>query len=381
MSAPQLLPSQRHLFDIPEDVAYLNCAYMAPNLKAVTAAGIAGVARKAEPWGIAANDFFAEAEEARHLFSRLVNATADDVAIVPSASYGLAVAARNLPLRAGQTVVTLADQFPSNVYVWREASRAAGAQVVAARKAADGWTAPLLEAIGPDTAIVAIPHCHWTDGALVDLDAIRAATRAHGAALVVDACQSLGALAFDVARYDPDFLVAPCYKWLLGPYALGFLYVAPRHHGGQPLEETWTARERSQDFANLVNYADRYQAGARRFDMGERAQFHLMPMARAALSQLLDWDVESIAATLGTRTRAMAERAETLGFSADPESRRAPHFLGLTRAEPLPDGLLGSLSQRRVYVSVRGAAIRVTPHLWTTDEDVDRFFAALEAAL
>lgn len=381
MTPPQTLPSQRHLFDIPPDVAYLNCAYMSPGLKAVTAAGMEGVVRKAEPWRIAARDFFQEAEEARTLFARLVNARADDIAIVPAASYGLATAARNLPLAPGRRVVTLADQFPSNVYIWREAAREAGAAVTAVDKAADGWTAPLLDAIGPDTAIVAIPHCHWTDGALVDLDAVGAAARAVGAALVIDACQSLGALPFDVARFDPDFLVAPCYKWLLGPYAMGFLYVAPRHQAGRPLEETWTARERSEDFANLVRYADGYQPGARRFDMGERAQFHLMPMARAALDQLLDWGVDAIAATLAARTRAMAGRAAEMGFASDPESRRAGHFLGLTREAPLPEGLLAHLAERRVHVSVRGSAIRVTPHLWTTDEDVDRFFEALGDAL
>ncbi len=381
MKQPQIIPPQRHLFDIPEDVAYLNCAYMSPNLKSVTAAGIAGATRKAEPWRMTAADFFDEAEQARALFARMVNATADDIAIVPAASYGLATAARNLPLAKGGEIITLADQFPSNVYIWREAAKDAGATVTTLEKRQDGWTPALLDAITEKTAIVAIPHCHWTDGALVDLEAVRARTREVNATLVIDACQSLGALPFDVATYDPDFLVAPCYKWLLGPYALGFLYVAPRHHEGRPLEETWTARERSQDFANLVNYATGYHKGARRYDMGERASFHLMPMARAALTQLLDWGVESIATTLRLRTREIATHAADLGFTAVPEDRRAPHYLGLTRDADLPADLLGRLSEARVFVSVRGHAVRVTPHVYTTDADLDRFFEALEQAL
>ncbi len=378
---PQIIPSQRHLFDIPEDVAYLNCAYMAPSLKSVTAAGIGGAQLKAQPWTVSAPDFFEPAEHARTLFARMIGATADDVAIVPSASYGIASAAKNLPIGKGEDIITLAEQFPSNVYVWRELAAEKGANVVTVQKRQDGWTGPLLEAITAKTAIVAIPHCHWTDGALVDLDAVRARTRDVGAALVIDACQSMGALPFDVARYDPDFVAAPCYKWLLGPYAMGFLYVAPRHHEGKPLEQTWTAREKSEDFARLVNYATGFQPGARRYDMGERAQFHLMPMATAALEQILEWGVSNIAATLIEKTRTLTAQAATLGFAAEPESRRAGHYLGLTREAPLPDNLLTRLAEANVFVSVRGSAIRVTPHLYTSDTDIGQFLEALEHTL
>lgn len=381
MTEQTLIPSQRHLFDIPEDIAYLNCAYMAPNLKAVTAAGIAGARLKAEPWTVTSQDFFEPAEKARALFSRLINATPDDIAISPSASYGLATAARNLPLSAGQTVITLAEQFPSNVYVWREVAKAAGASVITVPKHQDGWTGSVLDAIGSETAVVSIPHCHWTDGALVDLNAVRARTREVGAALVIDACQSMGALPFDVALCDPDFVAAPCYKWLLGPYAMGFLYVAPRHHQGTALEETWTGREKSEDFARLVDYATSYQPGARRFDMGERAQLHLMPMAITALEQILDWSVDNIAATLLHKTRTLTREAATLGFTAQPENRRAGHYLGLTREAPLPDDLLAKLASANVFVSVRGDAIRVTPHVYTSDTDIERFLTALEQAL
>lgn len=377
----QIIPSQRHLFDIPDDVAYLNCAYMAPNLKSVTAAGVDGAQLKAEPWTVTAPDFFEPTEHARTLFAQMIGATADDIAIVPSASYAIASAVKNLPFKKGQEIITLAEQFPSNVYAWRDAADEAGARVVAVNKGQDGWTQPLLEAITSKTAIVAIPHCHWTDGALVDLDAVRARTKDVGAALVIDACQTMGALPFDVARYDPDFIAAPCYKWLLGPYAMGFLYVAPRHHEGRPLEQTWTAREKSEDFARLVNYATGFQPGARRYDMGERAQFHLMPMATAALEQILDWGVSNIAATLAEKTRSLTKEAASLGFAAEPESRRAGHYLGLTRDEPLPEDLLEKLAKANVFVSVRGSAIRVTPHLYTSDADIERFLTALERAL
>ena len=115
-----MIASQRHLFEIPDDIAYLNCAYMSPLMKPVVAASSIGLQRKATPWTVTPQDFFTESERARGLFGRLIGAPADDVAIVPSASYGIATAAANLPVSAGQEILVLRDQFPSNVYSWRD---------------------------------------------------------------------------------------------------------------------------------------------------------------------------------------------------------------------------------------------------------------------
>ena len=378
-----MLGSQRHLFDIPEDVAYLNCAYMSPLMNAVARAGERGIADKVRPWQLTPQSFFSESEQTRAAFARLIGTDAEGIAIVPSVSYGMATAALNLPVMPRQEIVVLRDQFPSNVYPWAElARRRDGVLKFVERPPAgdDGpdWTPAILDAISERTAIVAVPHCHWTDGALIDLVAVGRAARALGAALVLDLAQSLGALPLDIADIEPDFAVAPCYKWLLGPYSLGFMYAAPRWREGDPLEEGWIARKQSEDFARLVDYQSEYQPGARRFDMGERANFHLMPMARAALEQILDWGVEEIAATLAARTGEIAERARALGLRASAPHLRAGHYLGLRFPEAPPADLVDRLRAHNVYVSLRGDSMRVTPHLYNTDEDVERFFAALE---
>ncbi|MEK9969799.1 MAG: aminotransferase class V-fold PLP-dependent enzyme, partial [Ferrovibrio sp.] len=283
-----LLPSQRALFDIPADVAYLNSAYMGPMPKVAVAAGEAGMRAKLQPWMITPADFFTETEAVRALFATLVNATADDIALVPAVSYGMAVAANILPLRKGQTVITLAEQFPSNVYPWIERARQVGAEMITvARPSDDDWTARVLERIDARTGIVALPHCHWTDGGLLDLVAIGAACRKAGAALCIDATQSLGVMPFDVALIKPDILVAGGYKWLLGPYSFGYLYVDPRWQDGAPVEHNWIARKDSENFAGLVDYKSDYQPGARRFDVGERSNFALTPAAAASLDYLL----------------------------------------------------------------------------------------------
>jgi selenocysteine lyase/cysteine desulfurase len=105
-----ILASQRDLFEIPDDVAYLNCAYMSPLLRAARAAGEAALARKSQPWRITPHDFFADSEAARGLFAELIGADAEGVALIPAASYGLAIAAANLPVRDGQRILVLEDQ-------------------------------------------------------------------------------------------------------------------------------------------------------------------------------------------------------------------------------------------------------------------------------
>lgn len=383
-----LIESQRHLFDIPDDIAYLNCAYMGPLMKHVVEAGHAGIALKATPWSLFPQDFFSYPQKIREKCAELVGATASDIALVTSASYGIATAARNLPLKTGEDIICLEDQFPSNYYTWDEAAKKndANLRVISRAEAKTGngyadWTSAILTAIGDQTAIVTLPHCHWTDGALIDLVKVGKKVRKHGAALVVDITQSGGAMPFNVADIQPDFVVCASYKWLLGPYSTGFLYVAPKWQNGTPLEENWIARKGSEDFRGLVDYAFEYQPGAVRFDMGERANFHLLPMMGTAIDQLLEWGVDNIAETLTAKTSGIAKRAEALGMSSAPGHLRAGHFLGLGMPGGVPQDLLSRLAEEKIFVSVRGDSVRVTPHLYNTDTDVDRLMEALGGLL
>ncbi len=373
------LPNQRHLFDIPDDVAFLNCAYISPLPKASMAAGEQGVRRKGRPWTIAPADFFTASETVRQLFAGLINASTDDIAFAPAVSYGMAQAAHNIRLSRSQTVITLAEQFPSNVYPWMDLAERTGAKFISvARPADDDWTAALLARIDASTGLVAVPNCHWTDGGLVDLVAVGEACRRVGAALCVDATQSVGAMPLDVKRIDPDFVAVASYKWLLGPYSLGFLYVAPRRQGGRPIEHNWIARRDSENFAGLVNYVTEFQHGARRFDVGERSNFALMPAAEASLRLIAEWTVPRIFETLRLRTQAIAERARAeFGIESVPADRRAGHYLGLRFRGGVPADLPARLAASNVFVSVRGQAMRVTPHLWTTDADVEKLFGVL----
>jgi selenocysteine lyase/cysteine desulfurase len=365
-----MLPNQRNLFDIPEGVSYLNCAYMSPLMHAVVQAGTAGLARKARPWLISSEDFFTQTEEVRRLAALLFHSTANDVALVPSAGYGIETAARNLPIARGRKILLLAEQFPSHVYPWRRLARQSGAEIVTVPWPEDGdWTSAVLRHLADGVAIAALPHTQWTSGGLLDLERIGAACRRNGTALVLDLTQSLGAYPFDVARVQPDFAVAAAYKWLLSPYSTGLLYVAPKWQAGQPLEEGWIQRDNARRFAELIHYTAGYQEGARRFDIGECSNFALVPGVIAALQEILAWGVEEIAETIGALTRRLVD---AVGPAAIPEQWRAPHYLCLRREGMPVASLMDRLAKEHVYVSVRGASIRVTPHVYNSIEDIDR---------
>lgn len=373
------IPLQRDLFEIPDGVTYLNCANMSPQLRSVTAAGLESVKAKASPWEMTSADWFSGMESLRALAAEVLGTDAESMALVPSASYGIATAAANVEVGRGQAIVLLDEQFPSNVYAWMELARRQGAHVRTVRRDPDGtWTQAVLRAIGDDTAVVAIPNCHWTDGSLIELGAVGEKARAVGAALVVDASQSLGARPLDVAKVQPDFLVSVGYKWLLGPYSLGYLYVAPRRReGGRPLENSWLSREGSEDFARLVNYRSDYRPGARRFDMGESPNFVLVPMAIAALRQIIDWGVENIEQSLSSLTEMAARMASGMGCDVLPAEGRVSHMLGVRLPDGISERLVRRLSDARVYVSVRGNAIRIAPHLYNDESDIERLFAVL----
>ena len=373
------LGEQRELFEIAEGIAYLNCAYMSPQLRTVQEIGERAVARKSRPWEITPYHFFEGVEEARALFARLVGAEADGVALTPSVSYGVAVAAANVDVSEGQEILILEDQFPSNVYQWRELAEHSGAKLVTVPRPTDyDWGSAILELLEDDVAVVAVPNCHWTDGSLVDLARIGERAREVGAALVVDGIQSLGAHPFDVGEVRPDFLLTSVYKWLLGPYGVGFMYVDEAYREGTPIEHNWINRRGSEDFSRLVGYQDAFQPGARRYDVGERSNFVLLPMASEALRQILDWGVENIAETIAGLTDIIETEAQRRGIEAVPAKRRARHMIGLRLGTRVPEDLASRLSGEKVFVSVRGESVRVSPHLYNTEKDVERLFEVLD---
>lgn len=376
------LGNQKHLFDIPEGITYMNCASQTPCLIASAEAGRRGVDRKFHPWSPDRANVGQEKEACRALFASLIGATGEDVALTASTSFGIAAAARNLSVRKGQEIVLLEGQFPSNYYAWRKvAERDGGLLRVVARPDDFDWTSAVLDAIGPETGLVSLPNCHWTDGSLVDLERIGPVCRDQGIPLVVDATQTVGAVKTDVAVIQPAFMTVSVYKWLLSPDLMAFTYVAPDYQDGVPVEDNHQGRGDVPSMEYTPGYSDIYAPGARRFDMGAADSMILLPICKAALEQVNAWGVAAIQESLRVLTDAIAERAEAIGLIVPPRHQRVGNFIGLRSHTPLPDGLLDHLRGEGVHVALRGGAIRVSPYLFNDRADVDRLFEVLEPAL
>ncbi len=373
--------SLRAAFDIPEDVTYINCAYLSPLLNSVVAVGRDSVGRKAHPWEILHKDFFEEVEALRAVFAGLIGAMADDIAIVPSTAYGIATAASNVELAPGDNIVLPGAEHASTYHKWRVRAAESGAELRTTVVAADGdWADAIIASIDAFTRVVSVPNVHWSDGRVFDLERIGDAARAVGALFVVDGTQSVGALPLSVAALRPDYMTCSAYKWLLCPYGFAFLYVAPAHQDGTPFEEHYFHRADAGGHEGRLEHILDYDSGARRFDMGERANFITGPMSLVALRQLAEWTVAGIEARIAPLSEAIVDGARRFGYHAHPQGRRVPHLFGLRREGGLPPALGRALADAKVFVSLRGDAIRVSPHVYNEESDVDRFLAALKAA-
>ncbi len=376
------LPDQRAKFDVDGAVAYFNTAALSPVLRGVRAAGEAALAWRSKPWGIATADWFSGGETLRSQRAALLGAHPDEIAHIPATSYGLATVARNLKAKPGDRVLVLAGEFPSNYYTWKRFALRTGAELlVVEREPGQEWTEAIVAAIDERVVVASVPNVHWTNGALIDLTRVAAAVHEVGAAFVIDASQSVGVMPLDVRALRPTAVVTVGYKWLLGPMGFGFLYIDPTLRDGEPLEENWISRAGADDFTSLIDYQDVYMPGARRFDVGQRPNFHLVPMAIAAMEQIQEWTVPRIGATLAKLTREIGERATEIGVTVLPAEQRAPHIIGLELPVPAARRVATALEAAKVYASRRGSSLRIAPHLHNSPEDVDRLLSAVASAL
>jgi selenocysteine lyase/cysteine desulfurase len=377
-----MLASQRALFEMPRSVCYLNSASYSPLPLRTLDVGRAAVARKGTPWTLDWSFATQQYERTRMAAARLINADPGDIALISSVSYGVATAAKVLTIARGTRVIVLQDDHSSPVLEWRARADAGGFTVETVRRPDDGdWTSAVLGTIARPGAtpvsLASISSVHWSDGGLIDVEQVAAALRQQGASFVVDATQSAGVLAMDVGRLDPDFVIFPTYKWLLGPYGRAFLYVAKRHQGGVPLEQTASGR-RNVRAENAVYFGDlSYVADARRYDMGERDHFISMEMASIGMEMMADWGAAAVTERLAMLTDLIADGLREAGVQLPQRHVRAPHILSLSFKDGLPKGLTEGLASEGVYVAARLGRLRVSPHVYNDEEDADRFVVAL----
>ena len=377
-----MIKSQRHLFNIPDDVAYLNTAYMSPLLNSVIKATDEGARLKSQPWRLTIPDFYEQVDKARLLFSKIINVNPQNLAIVPSTSYGIQTAVNNLMLGEKKKIILIENQFPSNVYPWKRLANKSDCFIKFIETVENETiTDSILKEMDESCAVVAVPNVTWTSGKLIDLIALRKRCDDINCFMVLDLTQSAGAMQIDFKQVRPDFAVVSNYKWMLGPYSTGFLYASPENCFGEPLEEGWITRKDSKNFSNLVNYTDHYEPGAVRYDMGERSNFALMPGVIKALEQILEWGINNIEETLKVQNTLLSERLENIGLTVTPEGERGPHFIGAKLPKKHPKNLLRLLEKENIFLSERGGFLRITPHLWNNENDFNKLVSSLSRKL
>lgn len=376
----------RSLFTLPEDIHFINCAFSAPMSKRVATAARRALEVKCNPANFEVADFFEPADNVRRLFSEIVGtASPERVAIIPSTSYAFATITANLKATPEQKVVVVEEQFPSSIYSWRRFSTRTGCSIDTVKRTdglsgSSSWNKRLLDAIDEATVAVSIPHVHWTDGVRFDLDAVGVRAREVGALFIIDGTQSVGALDLGFSTAKPDAVICAGYKWLTGTMGLGAAYYGPAFDDATPIEENWIGRKNSDQFASLVNYTDEYADGMARFDVGERGISLLLPMFVEALAQVRDWGTDLIQRHCKEISDQALADLQDLGCSV-PAADAPRHLFGVRLPSSVDRSrLLDELKSRRVIVSLRSDAVRVSPHLYNNRSDLQALVDAFAAA-
>ncbi len=369
---------QKDKFSLSEDITYLNTAYSAPLSKEAEQIGIAALSKKSRPNEYNGVDFFEPVEKLKKLFAALIDVpNPQNIAIIPSVSYGIATVANNICLNKGDEIIVIDEQFPSNIYSWKKIADNYEASVITisapetTTNRGQVWNEKIMAAISKKTAVIAMPNVHWADGTIFNLKAIREKATANNALLIIDGTQSVGALPFSVNEIKPDAVICAGYKWLMGPYALGLAYYGEHFNNGTPIEENWINRKNSEDFANLVNYEDEYKEAANRYNMGEMSNFNLVPMLTRTIEQLIEWTPQSIQDYCNDITKEAISELRLMNCFIEEDEYRAKHLFGVKLADNMNiNRLQEEFKANNVFVSVRGEYIRVSPHVFNTKADL-----------
>ncbi|WP_283635391.1 aminotransferase class V-fold PLP-dependent enzyme [Aquaticitalea lipolytica] len=383
------LQHQKHLFDIPEEITYLNIAAQSPSFKSIYEAGLEGLKQKNRPYSITIPDYFEPVIELKKLFAELVDV--DDynrIATIPAVSYGIATVANNIKLNAGDEIIVIHEQFPSNIYAWQKLADKYNA-VIKTIKAPNTdvnrvkqWNESIIDAISDKTAVVAMGNIHWSNGSLFDLKTIRQKTKTHNALLIIDGSQSVGVLPFSVKEIQPDALICAGYKWLFGPYGCAYAYYGAYFDNGVPIEENWSNRLNSENFSGLTNYESQYKPLANRYSVGESGNFIYVRMQIAALKQVIEWSPKKIQEYCKTISANAVKDLRALGCVIEDDNYRSHHLFGIKLPDDLDVNILKSvLAEQHIFVSFRGNYIRISCHLFNTSEDFKKLVACMSSVL
>lgn len=367
-----------------EDATYLNLAGQAPMPKVSIRAVQAALEAKKYPHHMPDSTFFEVPNRVRASIAKLIGGKAEEVALTSGASAGVAAVAYGLAWKPGDEVVTSKGEFPLQYTAWKPMEEREGLKlkIVAPRErfiSADD----LIAAITPRTRVVSVSMVRYDDGSLLDAPRVAAACHKQGALLLLDVSQCCGALPMDVNQLGADFLVCAGYKWLLSPFGTGFFWVKSEHLNiVRPGPFYWMAVAGSDNFAAL-NFDDpKPAASAKRWDSPEWASYFNFNLAAMDVSVdfVLRMGPELVAAHNRKLIELLFERLPKDRFvPASPldAARRGPYGCFAARSPEKTAEVYKHLRKENVVVSLREGNIRVSPHLFNTERDIDRLISVV----
>lgn len=360
---------------------YLDCAYQGPFPRKTVSRIQQSIELKCHPERLGASEYFDLPERVRNRLARLVGADSTEIAITTSATQGLGIVAAGLEFRPDDEVVVASSNFPSNLFTWLHLQRR-GVKVRVVKPASGCIRAEdMAAALTPQTKVLALDWVSFTHGMTIDLAALGELAHRRGCIFVVDGTQGVGAIELDLRRLPVDVLAVAAYKWLLGPYGTGFVYI------NGDLEErldlpvvNWQSIDGSEDFDALPMGQFTLPRAARVFDVPETASFLNLYALEASLEFVEEVGVRTVHEHCNRLLDRLASGLQHLGYGvirADDSECRSTilgfHADSLAATEKLHQKLRAS----HVAVSLRHGVIRVSPYLYNGEGDIDRLLSVV----
>ncbi|HYL10068.1 MAG TPA: aminotransferase class V-fold PLP-dependent enzyme [Candidatus Acidoferrales bacterium] len=367
-----------------EDVSYLNLAGQCPLPRASIRAVQAAIEWKKFPHQMPDSAYFDIPNRIRASLAKLIGARPEEIALTTGATGGLTAVAHGFDWKPEDEILIAAGEFPAHFTTWKpvEAQGHLKVKVVHPRErfiTADDFIA----AMGPRTRLVSASLVRFDDGSRLDAGRVAQACHERSALLLLDASQCAGAMKMDVAKLGADFIVSAGYKWLLGPYGTGFFWARSEHIERMRVQPFyWMALEGADNFSSLSFEEARPARGARRWDSPETASFFNLSAMDASLEFVLRAGVETIEAHNRRLMELMLERLPkdrcVAASPADP-AERGPYACFAARSPEKTAALYDKLRKAGVITSLREGKVRVSPHLYNTERDIDRLISVVTA--
>jgi len=379
-----MLKCQKDLFSLEPDITYLNCAYKGPLLKKSEEKIFEAIENERNPFKLKAPNYFQISNEIRREYSKIINSHPQEIAILPSTSYGFANVFNNISTHGGNAV-TIENEFPSGHFALEKwcANNKASLNVIKREKLkAKHWNQKIIDSINLETKLVLLSSIHWMNGTKFDLHKIGEKCKEVNAYFIVDGTQSVGASKINVKELNIDAMICAGYKWLFGPYSMALGYFSEKFHNGTPIEESWMNRTNAEDFSNLTDYDPNYKTMAGRYNVGETTNFLLSPVMLAGLQQINNWGISNIEHYCSALAEILVNELKPIGILFEDEDYFKPHLFSLGLPEEVD--LLKfkeKLESNNIYVSLRGNNIRVSINVFNNEKEIGSLVSLVKKSL